>query len=188
MTTQDTPEPPDARSLVLAATVFYVLMTLGGLGLALFQEERLLVLIFGSGESVLRDTALGAGTGLGVVAFTRAVWNWAPVQRLNAELRLALGQQSTAAIAVLAVTSSIGEEMLFRGGLQPLIGFWLTAFIFGIVHGGTAKKFRLWAVFATLAGLLLGWLALFTENLLAPILCHFTVNYFNLHALAGPRR
>lgn len=179
----DAPEPPDPRTLVASASIFYLLLTAAGLVLALFQERPLGELVFGTGETVLRDAGLGAGAGLGVVLATRALWKWEPVRRLNAELASVLGTPGSLAIAALAVTSAVGEEVLFRGGLQPLIGFWLTAALFGLVHGGSAKKFRLWAIFAALAGLLLGWLTLLTENLLAPILCHLTVNYFNLHAL-----
>lgn len=179
------PAPPSPRALVASAAIFYLLMVLAGAGLTLFQDRPLSSLLFGDGESVLFDTGLGAGAGLGVVLLTRLAWNWPPVRRLNAELRAVLGQQSSPTIAALAVSSAIGEEVFFRGALQPLLGFWVTAALFGLVHGGTVRRLRLWAIFATLAGLLLGWLMLLTENLLAPILCHFTVNYFNLHALTG---
>lgn len=180
------PEPPDPRALVGSAFVFYTVMTLLGLGLMYMKAdvgmgER----IFGSGEHVLRDTALGAGTGLAVVAISWALSGWGPLQRLNRDLSKLVRELDTGSIALLALTSSVGEEVLFRGGLQPLLGFWLTAFAFAIVHGGTSSRFRVWVVFALLAGLLLGWLARYTGNLLAPFLCHLTVNYFNLHLLSG---
>ena len=53
----------------------------------------------------------------------------------------------------------------------------------GIGGGGFNARFRLWALFAFGAGLLLGGLTLWTNNLLAAILCHLTVNYFNLHTV-----
>ena len=96
-----------------------------------------------------------------------------------------MGQPSSLAIAGLAVSSAIGEEIFFRGALQPLLGFWITAALFGLLHGGTSRRFRVWTIFAVAAGLLLGWLATYTENLLAPILCHMTINYFNLHLVVG---
>ena len=79
----------------------------------------------------------------------------------------------------------MGEELLFRGALQPLLGFWITAALFGLLHGGTAPRFRSWALFALASGLLLGGLAVYTDNLLAPMLCHLTINYFNLHLVVG---
>ncbi|MGM0574426.1 MAG: CPBP family intramembrane glutamic endopeptidase [Myxococcota bacterium] len=175
------PEAPDPRTLVGSAIVFYLVMTLLGLGLIRWQDLDLGVVIFGTGEQVVRDTLIGAGSGLAVVLLTRLALRLEAVRKLNEDLGTMLGRPSSGAIAVLAVTSAVGEEILFRGGLQPLIGFWLTALVFGLVHGGTAHRYRAWVAFAFAAGLLLGGLMELTGNLLAPILCHLTVNYFNLH-------
>ncbi len=178
-------EQVDPRALVGMSTVLYAVFTGVGLGLMAWQDLSPTRAIFGDGERLVHDTLLGAGTGLGVVLLTWLTRNLGPVKRLNHELGGLLGTPGTGAIAALAVTSAVGEEVLFRGGLQPLIGFWPTVIVFGLLHGGTQRRLRAWALFATAAGALLGWLALTTGNLLAPILCHLTVNYFNLHVLAA---
>lgn len=180
----DLPEAPDTSALVGSAVVFYVLMTLLGLAAMSWQDLEIGREVFGDGTTLPRDTLLGAGSGLAVVALTRLLGRWAPMRRLEQELSSLLGRPGSVAIAVLAVTSAVGEEVLFRGALQPLLGLVLTAIVFGLVHGGPTPRFRAWALFALLAGLLLGWLEEFTGNLLAPILCHLTVNYFNLHHIA----
>jgi len=181
----ETPEAPSTGALVLSALVFYLLMALVGLGLLAVQELDPTITILGDGESVGRDALLGAGAGLAVVALTWLARGWAPVVELNQELRALLGSPSSAAIALLSVSSAVGEELLFRGALQPLLGFWITAALFGLLHGGTAPRFRSWALFALASGLLLGGLAVYTDNLLAPMLCHLTINYFNLHLVVG---
>jgi membrane protease YdiL (CAAX protease family) len=107
-----------------------------------------------------------------------------PLERLQKEFGGLLGEQTTGTIAVLAVTSAVGEELLFRGALQPLIGFWPTAILFGLLHGGGAPRLLAWTIFAFLSGILLGFLADHTGSLLAPILCHLTINFWNLQALA----
>jgi len=38
-------------------------------------------------------------------------------------------------IAYLSICAGIGEELFFRGALQPWLGIWLTALIFIAVHG-----------------------------------------------------
>jgi len=177
-------DAPSPRSLAIAATIFYSLMSVLGLWTMATQDIDVFVAVFGDGTDVLRDTLLGAGSGLVVVGITWCCRNMRAVTDLNREFGEVIGEPSTMLIALLALTSSIGEEVLFRGGLQPLIGFWWTVTIFGLLHGGAARKYRVWAIFATAAGVLLGWLADFTGNLLAPILCHLTVNYFNLHLVA----
>ena len=174
--------------MVVSALIFYALMTAVGLGILAGQDLSVVDTIFGDGKHGLRDAGLGLGSGLMVVLLTWFARNLKAVKALNAEFRESLGTPNMWVITVLAVTSSVGEEVLFRGGLQPLIGFWLTVLIFGFVHGGAAARYRVWALFATAAGVLLGWLTEFTGNLLAPMLCHFTVNYFNLHLVTQTER
>jgi len=178
-------EAPSSGALVLTAGVFYLLMSLVGLGLLLVQDLEFNTAVLGDGSDVGRDALLGAGAGLLVVGLTWLCRGLESVQTLNEELRSLLGRPSSSAIALLAVSSAVGEEIFFRGALQPLLGFWITAGLFGLLHGGSSRRFRLWTVFAMVAGLLLGWLATYTENLLAPILCHLTINYFNLHLVVG---
>lgn len=38
-------------------------------------------------------------------------------------------------IVFYSVCAGIGEEILFRAGIQPLVGIWPTAFIFVLLHG-----------------------------------------------------
>lgn len=38
-------------------------------------------------------------------------------------------------IILISLSAGIGEEILFRGSLQPLMGIWLTALLFVMLHG-----------------------------------------------------
>lgn len=185
------PEPPRPGTLVGAATVFYGLMSVVALVIMSLADIDIGARIFGvtseTGEpdaTLPLDAALGIGAGLAVVLLTWLLRNVRHLKTLRDTFESVLGPQTSASIAVLAVTSAVGEELLFRGALHPLLGFWPTALLFGALHGGYNPKLFAWALFAILAGILLGWLADFTGNLLAPILAHLTVNYWNLHALA----
>lgn len=183
-------DPLRPATLVWAAVVFYGLMAVVGLVVMVIGDVPLGPTIFGvtpgaEPPNVLVHVLIGAGAGLGVVFLTWLVRGLKPMQHLKDEFASVLGQQSSVAIAILAITSAVGEELLFRGALQPLIGFWPTAIIFGVLHGGHDPKLWGWAIFAVLAGILLGWLASYTGSLLAPILAHLTVNYWNLHALVA---
>ncbi len=178
-------QPPSPTALTVSALIFYSLMALIGAWLISVQGLTPKVVTFGSGDHVLRDTLVGALAGLAIVAMTRFGLRFEAVRALNDELREMLGSPGSGAIALLAISSAVGEELLFRGALQPLMGFIPTAIVFALLHGGFNRRLRLWAVFALGAGLLLGALTLWTDNLLAAILCHLTVNYFNLHAVVG---
>lgn len=178
-------KPVSTRMLVASSVVFYAMMTGAGLWLMGLQDELdIRRVIFGNGDEMTRDTLLGAGAGLVVVIGTWLMRGVGPVKRHIRRLREMLGEPGVVAIAVVAVASSVGEEVFFRGALQPLIGFWWTVILFGLLHGGSRKDLRFAVLFATAAGVLLGWLAEHTGNLLAPMLCHVTINFFNLHLLA----
>lgn len=83
----------------------------------------------------------------------------------------------------LAVLSGFAEELFFRGAVQGSWGYIAATVIFAVLHTGSGKGFRLWTVFAALAGLLLGGLVLWRGNLLAATVAHLLVNLINLDYL-----
>lgn len=89
-----------------------------------------------------------------------------------------------AGCAWLAMTSAVGEELLFRGGLQSSVGLWAASLIFGLVHVPPRKEMAPWPVFAGVVGLLLGWIYVYTGTLAGPIAGHFTINFVNLARMA----
>jgi len=120
---------------------------------------------------------------LSAVAAARMAW----ARRLNAEFRRLLGDLSSKDVLMLAGGSAIGEEMLFRGAMQPTLGLWLASALFGLAHFPPRKDLWPWSAAAAVVGLGLGGLYEVTGSILAPIVAHFTVNWFNLHALAESR-
>jgi hypothetical protein len=38
-------------------------------------------------------------------------------------------------IIFISICAGVGEELLFRAGIQPFLGLWPTAFIFVLIHG-----------------------------------------------------
>jgi len=182
----DTPAPDedDGRFLGLAATIFYGLMAIGAYALMAGFDLDVGATIFGGPESdAATAAALGAGAGLLIVGLSHFGRDAGPMKALRREMKDMLGRPSDATILTVAAASAIGEELLFRGAMQPLLGVWPTIVIFGLLHGGGMKKLWAWTVFALLGGAAFAALTLFTESLLAAIVMHFTVNYFNLLAL-----
>lgn len=188
-------EPIQPRALAIAAIIFYSLMSVAAVIVLSLSDLDAGLIIFGPELADIAEghpappyshpvaALLGIVAGLAVVGMSAALRRFGPLERLLKEFGQILGPQSTATIAVLAVTSAVGEELLFRGALQELIGFWPTVVVFGLLHGGGAPRLLAWTIFALLAGILLGFLAEHTGSLLAPILCHLTINFWNLHAL-----
>lgn len=130
--------------------------------------------------------AIGVGVGLGVVGLTRlATRYFAWARELNASFRDLLGQLTGREILILALASSIGEELLFRGALLPWIGVWWQAVVFALLHVGPKKRFLPWTASAFVLGVAFGELATWTGNLGGPIAAHFMINFMNLRFIVG---
>lgn len=103
-----------------------------------------------------------------------------PIGRLNAVVEGFLvplfARCSIVELALISTVAGLGEELLFRGVLQPvLIGWFGTAIgllaasaVFGLLHCVTPT----YAILATLIGVYLGALPIWTDNLLPPIVAH----------------
>ena len=80
---------------------------------------------------------------------------------------------------VIALLPAVGEEMMFRGWLQRVLGksvnyhtaIWVSAFVFSAIH------FQFYGFIPRmLVGAALGYLYCYTGSLWAPIIAHFTNN------------
>jgi membrane protease YdiL (CAAX protease family) len=85
---------------------------------------------------------------------------------------------------LLALSAAVGEEILFRGALQPVLGIWLTAFIFAFAHAQYGLTVATALVFVV--GVILGLLRERTNTSVA-IFVHFIYNFtLGLLTLALP--
>ena len=129
----------------------------------------------------LYSLAVGLAFGALVVVTSRMmVERFAWGRALHQELRPLASGISFAGIAVLAVMSSVGEELLFRGLLQPWIGLLPQALVFGLAHQLPGRSRWVWATWATAAGLLLGAVFQLTGSLAGPLAAHALINGLNL--------
>lgn len=118
-----------------------------------------------------------------VVASRITVQRYGWARRLHLELRPFAKGLSGVGIVVLAVLSSVGEELLFRGLLQPWLGLWPQAILFGLLHQMPGPSRWIWAGWAFLVGLSLGALFELTGSLVGPLVAHSLVNGLNLSFL-----
>jgi membrane protease YdiL (CAAX protease family) len=129
-------------------------------------------------------TSLLLGVALAVVLVTStriAVdrWNWA--RRLHVDLRPVAKNLTLASIAIIAVLSSLGEELFFRGFLTPFLGGVVAqAILFGLAHQVSGPSRWVWVTWASLVGLCFGAIFVLTGSLVGPIVAHAIVNGYNL--------
>jgi membrane protease YdiL (CAAX protease family) len=91
-------------------------------------------------------------------------------------------------LAGISLLAGLGEEMLFRGVLQPWLGSWLGVWLgmavasalFGLLHPITPT----YAVLAGLCGAYFGVIFLLTENLLAVTIPHALYDFIALLCLS----
>lgn len=86
-------------------------------------------------------------------------------------LRPLFGRLGLVQIVILNVATGVGEELLFRGAFQAEWGMVMASLLFGLVHIGSIDMVA-FGVWAGSVGALLGWLAIVTDGLLAPITAH----------------
>jgi membrane protease YdiL (CAAX protease family) len=169
--------------------------------LAIAFEGALLVLALGVGRLVgvpaletLRLSAGGLAWGLvATLPLLGALWwfmrsRWAPLVKIRREMDRAVSALfagcSVAQLGLVALAAGVGEEVLFRGLLQPGIagvagtttGLLVASVVFGLCHLVTPA----YAVLAALLGGYLGWLAIAADNLLAPITAHAAYDFIAL--------
>jgi membrane protease YdiL (CAAX protease family) len=90
-------------------------------------------------------------------------------------------------LAIISLLAGIGEEMLFRGVLQPNFQHWLgiwwglaaTSVLFGLLHPITPA----YIVLAALMGAYLGWLQMIMDNLLGVMITHGVYDFLALTIL-----
>ena len=99
------------------------------------------------------------------------------VREISEELAPVLLRGSTiGGLISVSVLSGVGEELLFRGALQPLVGVVVSSLLFGLLHVGPDRRYLLWTVWAVAVGFLFAGLYEWTGGLLAPVVAHVAHN------------
>jgi membrane protease YdiL (CAAX protease family) len=181
------PTPTRRPSIGLgAAAAMYSAMTLVAVGGAWWLlGHTALALPDHEGVPLIWKLGLGAGGGLAVFALDQLGERLVPaLQRMSQAFAQLLGRGTQSRALGLALLSSVGEEVFFRGFLLPWLGLVVSSILFGLLHIAPDRRLWLWPLMATAMGFGFGWLYQFTGDVLAPTLAHFTINFFALSVLA----
>jgi membrane protease YdiL (CAAX protease family) len=159
---------------VRLAVAFYSALLLVAALLGVLWGRNVFVL----GDGPLLSLSIGVATACGTVASGIILFRLVPaLRKLSEELAPLLVDGARGRDLVLvSVASGMGEEVLFRGALQPVLGIVLTSLLFGVLHVGPDRRYLIWTLWAVGAGFLFGFLYLWTDGLLAPITAHVLHN------------
>jgi membrane protease YdiL (CAAX protease family) len=135
----------------------------------------------GTFESLGVSAGMGLVIALLVIGGTRlTVARYAWAKRLHLELRPIAHGMTGWHIVLIAFFSSLGEEFLFRGLLQPWLGVLPTAVVFGICHQMPGQAKWVWVCWATAVGLAFGIIFASTGSLVGALVAHAVINAVNL--------
>ncbi|HKA87600.1 MAG TPA: CPBP family intramembrane glutamic endopeptidase [Haliangiales bacterium] len=156
---------------------------MAAVGIGYLRGQPNLVRLPGSTPLLLvLSPLIGFGVALAVVFVSRLAvhrFDWA--RQLHRSFRALLGSLSGRDVLILALASSIGEELFFRGALQPWLGVWASAGVFALLHIGPGLRYLPWTLSAFAMGLVFGEMFNIVGDLIGPIVAHFTINYLNIN-------
>lgn len=125
---------------------------------------------------------LGVVIGIGITAASAIAYSLWPGYRNSSDLYLKMVLQPLTwpDLLWMGLLPGLSEEFLFRGVMLPAIGLNANGVIFsslcfGVLHLSSLQQWQ-YVVWATLIGLILGFSALLSGNLLVPIMAHITTN------------
>lgn len=128
------------------------------------------------------DLVWGIALGLGITVASSVIYQLWAAYRQSADfyLELVLKPLATPDLIWLGLLPGMSEELLFRGVMLPALGLtWfglgISSLCFGVLHFSGTQHWS-YVVWATVIGLVLGFSAMETGNLLVPIVAHITTN------------
>lgn len=125
---------------------------------------------------------------MGAAGLLLALWEvgrrvFPTARELEQRLAELLGPIDLSEVVGLALLSGFAEELFFRGAVQGSWGWLPATVLFALLHTGPGPAFRLWTLFAAVAGMVLAGLMIWRGNLLAPVVAHGLLNGINLARL-----
>lgn len=166
------------------------IVVFGGLGIILIPFIRDIDLpVFLTGIKAIW-IQIGIGLAFGLVS-AKAGWQIVELPKLHktkiffADIIQPL-KLNVLEILFISFCAGVGEELFFRGVVQPLLGVWATSFLFVLLHG-YLNPFNIPLTFyGIFMVLVIGVMGLFTEHLgiLTAITAHATIDFILLLKLS----
>ena len=129
-----------------------------------------------------QDLLLGIGLGLIITILSSLAYRFLPNYRKSADyyLEMVLKPLAIPDLIWLGLLPGLSEELLFRGVMLPALGadhlaVIVSSLCFGVLHLSGPQQWP-YVIWATLIGVILGYSALLSGNLLLPIVGHIVTN------------
>ena len=132
-----------------------------------------------------QDLLLGIGLGVIITILSGSAYRFSVPYRKSADyyLEIVLKPLAMPDLIWLGLLPGLSEELLFRGVMLPALGadhlaVIVSSLCFGVLHLSDTQQWP-YVIWATLIGVILGYSALLSGNLLLPIVTHIVTNLFS---------
>lgn len=168
--------------------IVFVLFSTLGVGFNIRRPLRQVVERLGLRAPSPRDLLVGSATAVAMIGVAYGIaifWQlWAGVEAVQEQTQVsALLSQSITTLGVAFIisgTAAVGEEIAFRGALQPIFGIVVTSLLFALVHIQYALTPA--SLIIIIVGFAMGLLRQ-RYNTTTAIVAHFLYNYGQMFVL-----
>lgn len=175
------------KILVLALFTLVVFSAIGILMIVNLLERDFVGVLYG--DLVRPVTQVGIGAGFGWISAWLG-WRLVSTNLLADSRRFFTNlirplKLSMMEIVFISLCAGVGEEILFRGAIQPYLGVWVTAVIFVAIHGYLNPgnwRLAIFGVFMTVVIAGIGYMARHL-GLISAIIAHTAIDIYLLKAL-----
>ena len=161
------------------ATFIYITLSALGVGWGLRRDWRAVLQRLGLRPPTRRDwlagLVLGCLLSVGMMLAMLALRSLGLADASGAQPLIVLLQSSLPAALLVAILAAAGEEILFRGALQPVFGLCISSLFFALIHLQYGLSPALLILFFVGVGFGLVRMRYSTS---AAIICHATYNFF----------
>ena len=148
--------------LLVGALITLIGFPILGWGILSFFREHALSLMFSSDYSMLSQVPVGAVLGIMLGLGAKSLLSLPFLNPTLKKYSRLIGQLNLSELDLIFISfcAGFGEEILFRGSLQLLLGIWITAIVFVAIHGYLNPKnlkLSIYGVYMSIAIAIIGY-------------------------------
>lgn len=137
--------------------------------------------------SIWQQLGFGALAGIIIAIIAQLLIASPMLNKVNVQYANLLGRfkLTFSDIVFVSLCAGVGEEMLFRGAIQPFLGIIITSFVFVAIHGYISPynwRLTIYGIYMTACIGLIGYLAT-SQGLISSIIAHTVIDVYLLYFL-----
>lgn len=168
------------KRLLFGALITLVLFPAVGWALLKFTHQDAATLLLRSNTHIFNEIIIGSISGIVMGFGAKKIIQLNLLRQVETKYARMIGNLNLKRIDVIFISfcAGFGEELLFRGAIQPYLGIWITAIIFVAIHGYlNPKNFKItiYGIYMSIAIAGLGYLTDYI-GILSACIAHMVID------------